>query len=109
MTVGSDVPTATRRDHARVESGQVEASGETSVLDLEAPVLDHTQARLHRSGSGVVVAEAELEPHHLPSGCDRLLHDLRQLFGPSKATDDVGWLRQVSEAGVAAHPQHLVV
>src|SRR5690606_3849877 len=108
-SLGPDLPGAPGRDHARVETGQVGPPGEAGVLDLEATVLDHLQAGFDRPPRRLVVAQPQLEPHHLRPDGDRLLHHLRQVLGLPEAIDDVGHLRQVGEARVAAHPQHLVV
>src|SRR5690606_12427424 len=93
--VALDVAVALGRDDAGVEPGEVEASGEPGMLDLQAPVLDDFEPGIDRFLGRLVVAEPALEPDGLGTEGDRLFDDLRQAGGLAEAVDDVGHLRKI--------------
>src|SRR5580692_5093651 len=69
-------------------------------LDRRAAVHDDLEAVGLGTGGRVIVADAELHPHHLGAGGNGLIDDPAGHFGPSKHVHHVDRLRYIGEARV---------
>src|SRR4051812_38899332 len=91
---------ADRRDAVGVEAEPVHAPDVPRVLDLQAAVHDHGQARVLGDPGALLVDDAELAPHRRRARRDRLAGDAGQGGRGAEYVDDVDRHRHVGQARV---------
>ena len=83
------------------------AAGEPRVRELETAVLHHVEPGIDRGRRRGVVLQAELEPDRAGPGCERVVHDARQIVGAAEHVDEVDRLGKVIERRVHVPPEDL--
>src|SRR4029078_7879498 len=88
------------RQHAGIDARPAKLAGEASIFDLRAAVHHHLETSVLGELRGLVVAYAELHPHHLGADADRLARDAERRVGRTENVDDVTRLFYVDERGI---------
>jgi hypothetical protein len=99
----------TRRDHAGVDAGPVEAAEQAPVLDLDAAVHDDLEPGAGGERGGGLVPDADLLPQALRADRDRFLGDRHDVFSAPEDIDDVDRDVDRRQRRVAAFAEDLVV
>src|SRR5207302_8436438 len=87
-------------DDRAVDAAPRQFAGKPAELDLWTAVHDDLDAgRLAQRGR-LVVADAELHPHHRRADRDRVLDDARRVLGRAEHIDHVDGIRDVAQRGV---------
>ena len=95
-------------DDARVDAAPGKLAAQAAEFDLGAAVHHHLEAGRLGLGGGLVMADAELHPHHLRADGDGIVDDRRHRLGIAEHVDHVDLVGNIAQAGVGRLAQQLL-
>src|SRR5699024_3001723 len=96
-----------RRDHAGVETGEVEATVESGVFNFHAAVHDNGHAEVFGNLGCFIGPDAQLQPEVFGADGGCFLGDLRGVFGATEHIDHIDLYGNVFQGGIDRVAQNL--